>query len=520
MTRSGAGALGPSGISRMRSFSPWRGTRAVRQPSKALVLVVDGDGVSRRFVELALTSNDPALPISVESVPDGARALEVMNGVPVDVIVSETDLADMSGLRLCQLVRQRSRSSSTPIVFLSADSRVKTKVVALRGGVDDYLVKPCDPLELRARIVGLIERQRRVRAAYSAREYTLGGDFGTLSFPDLVSILELSRRTGVLSITTPRAVAELCFGAGRLLHASFGNLTGPPAFYEIMAETSGRFEFTLNGRGAAAGPAIEESVPELLMEAARLLDERRQQPASAGAADEFFPRDSLAASPDASLEDEPPASASVGAQFELALSDEFAIGELALWSRAELGRWTDAELGRDRLHLHLVTDMSQGISSLLGLSGPPTERWVSSALGSGEKALGLTFFLRQERLLDLVLLDVQSPRLFLDCLKRRPAATIIAPAGGDALSIGPKSMVELESLLAHLPPAVALWVAQSPLAPNLKAALRGSRPLEMRGTLGDAGVDLRWIILSVVRACSGRQFTPGPSAPPTGAGRR
>ena len=78
---------------------------------------------------------------------------------------------------------------------------------------------------------------------HQQRSYTLAGNFSTMPFPDLLSILELSRRTGLLSIVTPRALGELFLGDGQVWHAAFGNLLGAEAFYRMMAEVSGQFEF-------------------------------------------------------------------------------------------------------------------------------------------------------------------------------------------------------------------------------------------------------------------------------------
>lgn len=504
---------------RLRSFSPWQGTRATQQSSVATVLVVDSDGVSRRFIELALaTENRAVLALSVESVRDAAGALEVLHTTRADLIVSETELPDMSGLRLFQLLRQESRQLGVPFVFLSADARVETKVVALRAGVDDYLVKPCDPNELCARVVGLLRRQRRFRAIQCERTHTLSGDFATMPFPDLMSILDISRRTGVLSITTARAFAELLLEDGRVVHAAFGNLIGPAAFYAIMGEERGKFEFALGSVPPAAGRSVTHSVTELLMESARLIDDQRQ---GGGASSEREPRPADL-DPTASLDagftqnpaDPPLGTPSLGAQFEMALIDAFSIGELRLWGRKEVAQWTHSEVGRDRLHIHLVTDFNQGIAALLSMAGPPAEGWVMSALSAEQKALGLAFFLRQERLIDILLLDIRNPNAFLDALHRRPAITIVAPASGDALEIGPRAMVALERLLGRLPPAVLLWVAQSPLATSMGAALSASRVLSLRGALGDQGLDLRQLLVTGVKAWSGR---PSAAIPTDGA---
>jgi len=500
----------------LRSFSPWPAAPTPKQVSDATILVVDADGVSRRFVELALGARAATrLPLVVETVKDAAAALEVLNGTLVDLILCETDLPDMSGLRFFRLLQQETRLRGIPFVFFSADTRVETKVVALRAGVDDYLSKPCDPAELSARVIGIVNRQHRQRQIGRDREYTLGGHFATMPFPDVVSILELSRRTGVLSITTPRAVGELCLDAGQVVHAVFGNLSGVEAFYRIMAEGTGQFEFTTGSLPPGSPRTITDSVAALLMEAARLIDHKQADSAKSG------PPSSALRSPGQLRSAQSVAIAEkpiepllpnpvLATQFETAINDAFALGELKLWTREELARWTRGEIGRDRCHVHLVSELHRGVSALLAIAGQTNERWVLSALSPEEKALGLAFFLRQERVLDLILIDIQSPGALTGCLKRCPALSIIAPPDANVLGIGPKALVELEGLLRSVPPAALLWVAHDAIDAHLTSGVLTAPALSVHGELGDGELDLRELLVEGLRFWLARCQKPAP----------
>ena len=490
----------------VRSFTPR--PSSTPQSAEAKVLVIDADGVSRRFLELSLSSSaPPSLRVTVEGVRDAAGALDVLKSSLVDVIVCETELPDMSGVRLFRLLQQESRLRSTPFVFMSADARVETKVVAFRAGVDDYVVKPCDGGELRARIARLISKQTRARQAQRERSYTLGGDFSTLPLPDLVSILELSRRSGVLSITTQRAGGEVLFEQGQVVHAAFGNLIGCGAFHRLMSEADGSFELTPGDLPLSAPRTVNESVASLLMESARLLDDQRRDgnrggPPSAGLFEGSLARPS-SIPVDGALAVALPASATLGAHFDTAISDPFAVGELKLWKAEELALWTRAELGRERFHVHLVADLSHGVAALLSMAGPPAERWVRDALSAEMKALGLAFFLRYERLFDVVLIDIKGAGEFLGSLQRRPALTIVAPRDGDALGVGPRGLVELESMLRRLTPDALLWVAHTELPSSIGAAVPTAQHLASRGALGDSQHDLRELMARGIRLWSG-----------------
>jgi DNA-binding response OmpR family regulator len=497
----------------------------------ATVLVVDPDAVSRRFVELALASDaERVFDFAVETVRDAASAFEVLHASVVDLIVAETDLGDMSGMHFYKRLHQESRLRSLPFVFLSADRRSATKVVALRAGVDDYVDKPCEPLELMARIAGLIERQRRTLAAQRRRAYTLAGEFSTLPFPDLISILELSRRTGSLTIATSRAQGEICLRNGQPVHAAFGNLLGPESFYQLMGESSGQFEFSVAPADPAVRQTIDEPVTALVMEGARRLDDRRAK-GGGRSAPPSIRRQSVAPRVRSSmLPPEPPLPAlapsrTIGAHFELGISDAYSLGELQLFSQNELARWTRAPGGRERLHIHLLSDLVAGVAAFLSVASPVAERWVVTALSDEPKTLGLSFFLRQERLLDVTLIEVQKAASVQKGLRLCPAVTILAPPHGDFLALGTGARLQLETLCKTVPPGALFGIGNAALEQPVKElAMKLSIPAHScrRGALGDAQTDFRALLTAAVRlwASSGESSGTPTSAAAGQKGKR
>jgi CheY-like chemotaxis protein len=500
--------------------------------SDPIVLVVDPDGVSRRFVELALRAGPlKGPPTAVESARDATSALEVMHTTRIDLVVSETDLPDMSGMAFYRRLQQEGRLRGIPFVFMSSDTRATAKVVALRSGADDFITKPCDAAELSARLEGIIDRRRRQRSAQTQRTYTLAGDFSTLPFPDLVSILELSRRTGSLTVTTRGGAGEVFFVDGRVIHAAFGNLAGTDAFYALMAEEDGHFEFDVRAADSCAHVTIDDTVTALVMEGARRLDDLRlvARPSSRAIA---LGRPSWPVRPSLPAPSLPPEPAlrgapSIGAQLELGISDGFGLGELRLYTRDELARWTRSAGGRDRFHVHLLADLAAGASALLAIAAQPTERWLLAALTPEEKALGLAFFLRHERLVDVVLLDVRDAGNFERSLGRAPALLIVAAPEGDYLAIGTKGTVKLEGLLRTVPPAAVLGVGNASLDQKLRTLLASHDPPPPlkchRGTLGDSTCDLRALLVDGIGLWASSASAPlAVSAPPpaTAGGRR
>ncbi len=87
---------------------------------------------------------------------DGAAGMDVLSGTSYDLVILDVMLPGLDGFSI--LSRLRSRGCTTPVLVLTARSRVEDRVDALDIGADDYLVKPFDFRELEARVQALMRR--------------------------------------------------------------------------------------------------------------------------------------------------------------------------------------------------------------------------------------------------------------------------------------------------------------------------------------------------------------------------
>jgi CheY-like chemotaxis protein len=462
----------------------------------ATALVVDGDPVSRRFVELALGKNGM---FAVEAAERADAAIEILRVQRVELLVADTDLPDASGLQFYRTLTQSSRLRGIPFVFLSADRRPEAKIAALRAGVADYLVKPCHAGELTARAVSLVERERRDRELARRRHYLLAGDLQAIGFPDLVSTMAMERRSGVLSLVLPASLGQVVFADGRIVHAVCGNLTGARAVHQLVSEASGSFEFA---PGACELPVerwtIHESTTSLILEGARLFDERGEAPSL-----EAQPLETAAALGQPELEPPLAPDPGLGNQLVSGIADAFALGEMYLWTAEQLARWARRPIGTSRFHVHLIADLAVGVSAILPLTGGPNERWVLNAIEPEPKAYGVSFFLRHERTVDVVLLDVTQPDAFEAALVRTPSLVILAPPSGDVMGLGIRTRVALENMLRRFHPPVLLVVGNPSI--QRESALgnltrHADRHELAAGVFGDSADDLRGLLVRGIRA--------------------
>lgn len=82
----------------------------------------------------------------------GKQGLEQIASHPPDLIVMEADLPDMTGYKLCQLLKTMNQLRYVPIIFLDTTDEPLHQLQAFRSGATDYLVSPIDPLKLLVRI--------------------------------------------------------------------------------------------------------------------------------------------------------------------------------------------------------------------------------------------------------------------------------------------------------------------------------------------------------------------------------
>lgn len=117
------------------------------------VLVVDDDGEILSLVAKFLRANG----FRVHTARSGAEMTEALKHAAIDLIVLDLMLPGRNGLDLCRDLR---RTSSIPVIMLTAKGEETDRIIGLEVGADDYLPKPFNPRELLARINAVLRRMR------------------------------------------------------------------------------------------------------------------------------------------------------------------------------------------------------------------------------------------------------------------------------------------------------------------------------------------------------------------------
>lgn len=131
-------------------------TSAVAPASSTKILVADDSEIERASARSALVSAGYEV---VEAV-DGQQALEVFARERPDLVMLDVVMPRLTGLETCRIIKAKTQSTYLPVIMVSTRNSVNARVEGLRSGADDYLGKPYDAEELRARVEALLRARR------------------------------------------------------------------------------------------------------------------------------------------------------------------------------------------------------------------------------------------------------------------------------------------------------------------------------------------------------------------------
>lgn len=115
------------------------------------ILVVDDEKLIVKGIRFSLEQDG----MEVDCAYDGEEALEKVHANKYDIVLLDIMLPKLSGLEVCQQIRE---FSSVPVIMLTAKGDDMDKILGLEYGADDYITKPFNILEVKARIKAIMRR--------------------------------------------------------------------------------------------------------------------------------------------------------------------------------------------------------------------------------------------------------------------------------------------------------------------------------------------------------------------------
>lgn len=237
------------------------------EPRTAELRVVVADASTRLLERLSTALGNAGFEVAIAST--GFEALGASLRLRPDVIIASRELPVLDGLALLAELGHQPELAAVPVMIIADESTDLLRLEAFSRGAMDYVPKPFTTLEiiLRARRLARLARRDRDRVL-------VRGAVGELGLPSLLTMIEQDRKTGVLTLTRSDQLAWLTFVDGRLVRVRSSDHRGDSraTLMRVLDWTDGYFELAAGGTEGEA--ELEESITHLLLEHARVTDER------------------------------------------------------------------------------------------------------------------------------------------------------------------------------------------------------------------------------------------------------
>ncbi|NOX36336.1 MAG: response regulator [Calditrichaeota bacterium] len=225
-------------------------------PQKRVLLVDDEEDLTWTLSKKLSKDSDKFELITVNS---GREAIEVLNQVPVDLVITDVRMPEVSGLDL--LVKIKETYPQTKVIIMTAYGSSDVHKEATERGCFHYIEKPFEINEIRQIILDALKEEKGFR-----------GSVADFQLSDIIQLNCLGRLTTALLVKRQNETGTIYFQEGNIVHAETDHLEGEDAFYYIMSWDGGEFSVLRNK--FPPRETIHKSWQNLLLESMRLKDEQ------------------------------------------------------------------------------------------------------------------------------------------------------------------------------------------------------------------------------------------------------
>jgi len=205
-----------------------------------------------------------------------------------DVVLSNTSSPEIDGWALIKQLKEENKTSHIPFIFLSEEKGVSPRIKAFELGAYDYITKPFDLDELRARVEIALRRSKRVDTTPPPERKNISGKLGQMSLADILQILGMNRKTCTVTLEKGGVKGKIFFEHGKILHAYVGNIEGEKAVHLLLRWQDADFLIE-DGITAIFDVTIGKDPQSLLLDGMTQSDEERRKKGEELLEDFLFP---------------------------------------------------------------------------------------------------------------------------------------------------------------------------------------------------------------------------------------
>jgi uncharacterized protein (TIGR02266 family) len=225
------------------------------------ILVADDEP----YIVLAVRDVLRDLEAEVLDAADGQQALELARAERPDLVLLDVRMPGLDGFQVAEALKSDPGTADIPVVFFTAVSGTSDKVRGL-DLAEDYLAKPIDAEELKARVRKILRR-----SGQQPRPLT-HGSLAQVPLSGLIRSLESARQTVRLLLARGDEQGEILFADGAIVQAAQAARHGETAVYHLLTWVGGDFT-TVRVEGDPSPPDVGTPVRALLAEGQRRLEE-------------------------------------------------------------------------------------------------------------------------------------------------------------------------------------------------------------------------------------------------------
>lgn len=230
---------------------------------KLKILIIDDDKVTVAVLKEYLSDSG----YSVYNAESGDAGLKMISDLLPDLILLDVVMPGKDGIDILKDIKNIPDYSHIPILMLTSVDRADVKVKGFEIGADDYIVKPVNKAELRARIKASINRSEVKRI----NRDLLTGNLEKFSLPDLLQSAELGMKTAIIKF--PDMDAELIIENGFIVYCRLGKFRGEKALNRIFFLNRGRFIVDYSKPSGDSHKGMKINITNILMKNLTYMDE-------------------------------------------------------------------------------------------------------------------------------------------------------------------------------------------------------------------------------------------------------
>ena len=121
------------------------------------ILVVDDFSTMRRIVRNLLVELGFSNPL-IQEADDGDNAIAMLRSMPFDLVVTDWNMPNMTGIDLLRAIRAEPSLKGLPVLMVTAENNRDQIIAAAQAGVNGYIVKPFNAVTLKEKLTKIFER--------------------------------------------------------------------------------------------------------------------------------------------------------------------------------------------------------------------------------------------------------------------------------------------------------------------------------------------------------------------------